>query len=73
MSRSPTFFDYVCSNSDKFAMLFAFECLAGALSFVFFLGTEPGTASHVVGILNLVGAGVLAVPTAGILLKCHRT
>ncbi|WP_158059649.1 hypothetical protein [Halorussus halophilus] len=72
MSHDPTFFDYVCSNADKFAMLFAFECLAGLFSLVLLLGTEPGTASYVVGLLNLAGVTVLGVPTATILLKCHR-
>ncbi|WP_227378664.1 hypothetical protein [Haladaptatus halobius] len=72
MSTAPTFFDYVCSNADKFAMLFAFECLAGALSLALFLGTEPGTATHVVGVLNLVGIAVLGTATAAILLKCYR-
>lgn len=72
MSHDPTFFDYVCSNADKFAMLFAFECLAGLFSLVLLLGTEPGTASYVVGLLNLAGVTVLGVPTAAILLKCHR-
>lgn len=72
MSNAPTLFDYVCSNADKFAMLFAFECLAGALSVVLFFGTETGTATHVVAILNLVGIGVLGTVTGAILLQCHR-
>lgn len=72
MSHEPTFFDYICSNADKFALLFAFEVLAGALSLVLFLGTEPGTATHVVGVLNLVGIAVLGSATAAILLKCNR-
>ncbi|WP_227356392.1 hypothetical protein [Haladaptatus salinisoli] len=72
MSNAPTFFDYVCSNTDKFAMLFAFECLAGALSLALFLWTEPGTATRVVGILNLAGIAVLGAATGAILLKCHR-
>ncbi|SIR65754.1 hypothetical protein SAMN05421858_3171 [Haladaptatus litoreus] len=73
MSHSPSFFDYVCSNADKFAMLLVFECVAGALSLALFLGSEPGTATHVVGVLNVLGAAVLAVATTAILLKCHRT
>lgn len=72
MDHTPTIFDYVCSNSDKFAMLFAFECLAGLLSVAFVLGTEPGTSTHVVSILNLVGIAILGTATAAILLKCHR-
>ena len=72
MSHEPKFFDYVCSNADKFALLFAFEVLAGLLSLALFLGTEPGTAAHVVGVLNLVGVAVLGTATGAILLKCHR-
>ncbi len=73
MTRSLTVFDYVCSNSDKFALLLAFECLAGLLSLVLFFGSEPGTAQHVVSVLNIVGASVLGAATAAILLKCYRT
>ena len=72
MSTQPTLFDFVCSNSDKFAMLLVFEVVAGVLSLALLFGTEPGTATHVVVVLNLVGVGVLGVATAAILLKCHR-
>ncbi len=73
MNRSPTFFDYVCSNADKFAILLAFECLAFLLSLVLFFSSEPGTATRVVGVLNLAGLAVLGTGTSAILLKCHRT
>ena len=73
MSHAPTVFDYVCSNADKFAMLLAFECLACLLSILLFFWSEPGTATHVVSILNVLGAGALGVGTAALLVKCHRT
>jgi hypothetical protein len=72
MSHAPTVLDYVCSNADKFAMLLAFECLAGFLSILLFLWSEPGTAAHVVSVLNVIGAGTLGVGTAALLVKCHR-
>ncbi|MCO8246740.1 MULTISPECIES: hypothetical protein [unclassified Haladaptatus] len=73
MSHRLTLFDYVCSNADKFALLLAFECLAGLLSLALFFGSEPGTSQHVVSILNIAGASVLGAATAAILLKCYRT
>ncbi|WP_266081398.1 hypothetical protein [Haladaptatus caseinilyticus] len=73
MSHGLSLFDYVCSNTDKFALLFAFECLAGVLSIALFFWTEPGTATHVISLLNAVGAGALGAVTGVVLLKCYRT
>lgn len=72
MPDNLTFFDYVCSNADKFAILLALECLAGVVALVLFVGSTPGTATHAVAILDLVGVSVLGTGTAAILLKCYR-
>jgi hypothetical protein len=72
MSRRPEFFDYVCSNADKFALLFSLEVLAGLLSFAIFLTTAPGTALRVITILNIVGVVVIGGFTGALLWKCHQ-
>lgn len=72
MPNGLTFFDHVCSNADKFAILLALECLAGIVSIAVFIGTEAGTAAHAVAILDLIGVSVLGTCTTAILLKCYR-
>lgn len=72
MSRRPGYFDFVCSNADKFALLFAMEVLAGLLSLAILFTTAPGTASRVVTILNLAGVTVIGGFTALLLWKCHQ-
>jgi hypothetical protein len=72
MTRQPSFFDFVCSNADKFALLFVMEVLAGLLSLAIFFATAPGTAARVVTILNLAGVAVIGSFTAALLRKCHR-
>jgi hypothetical protein len=72
MSRRPGLLDFVCSNADKFALLFAMEVLAGLLSLGIFFATAPGTAARVVTVLNLAGVTVIGGFTAVLLWKCHR-
>lgn len=72
MRRRPRLLDFVCSNADKFALLFALEVLAGLLSLGVFFVTAPGTPAHVVTILNLAGVTVIGGFTGALLWKCQH-
>lgn len=71
MSNAPGFFDYVCANADKLALMLALETLAGLLSVGFFLAAEPGTPVRVVSGLNVLGVLGIGGFTAALLWKCH--
>lgn len=72
MGRQPRYLDFVCSNADKFALLFTMEVLAGVLSLAIFFATAPGTAARVVTVLNLAGVTVIGGFTGALLWKCHQ-
>lgn len=72
MSRTPGLFDYICANADKLAILLALETLAGLLSVVFFVVSDPGTPMRVVSGLNVFGVLAIGGFTAALLWKCHK-
>ncbi|WP_082230543.1 hypothetical protein [Haloprofundus marisrubri] len=72
MSNEPGFFDYVCWNSDKFAMLFALEVFGFLLSLGAMFATAPQTPTHAIASLNVLGAGVLGTGTGLLLYFCHK-
>lgn len=72
MSRTPGYFDYLCANADKFALLLALEALAGVVSLFLYVFSAPGSAARAVSALNVFGVVVLGGFTAAVLWRCHR-
>jgi len=61
---------YVCSQKRGIAALFGFFAVALALLAVSVSVTEPGSANHVLALLNLVGMGLLEALLVVLILAC---
>ncbi|MBO4248591.1 hypothetical protein IL252_12275 [Halomicrobium sp. IBSBa] len=74
MSRRDSFprflLKYVCSQKRGIAALFGFLAVALVLLAVSVSVTEPGSANHVLAVLNLIGIGLLEGLLVVLVLAC---
>lgn len=66
-----TFLDHLCDYESGWRLLFTFSVGVLGLMLVWLVNVEPGTATHVVTVMNVVGLAGLALLSGTVLLKCR--
>ena len=69
--RADSFLDALCLNRKLVLVLFSVAAVMLLLSFVSFAVVEPGTATYVVVVLNLIGLGGFTLLSGGVLVLCR--
>lgn len=68
-----SFFEGLCMYRDLIYVLFMVSLLLFVLSLVSFAVVEPGTETHVIVVMNLVGLGALLLVSGSVLVKCRES
>lgn len=66
-----TYLDHLCDYESGWRLLFTFSVGVLGLMLIWLVNVEPGTATHVVTVMNVVGLAGLALLSGTVLLKCR--
>jgi hypothetical protein len=67
-----SFLDHLCDYEQGWRLLFTFSVGFLGLMVLWLVVMEPGSATYVVTVMNVVGLSVLAVLSGSILTRCRR-
>lgn len=66
-----SYLDHLCDYRQGWRLLFTFSVGFLAISVIWFLTLEPGSATYVVTVMNLAGLSGLALLSGFVLMRCR--